>query len=536
MTTTDGTRLDATVWRPDIPTPCPVLLMRQPYGRAIASTLVYAHPAWYAAHGYIVVVQDVRGTGTSEGNFSLFESEEADGAETVAWARTLPGASNRLGMYGFSYQAVTQLLALAGGAVIDAMAPAMTGWTIRTDWAWESGAFAFAASLGWAAQLGAIKARHDNDPDAAAAFQATARTLPLNTADRAYPAVMRRHAALTHYHDWLTHPGPGPYWDRIAPASRLAGRPVDIPMLHIGGWYDQMLMGTLDAHRAIAARTTAEQTLVIGPWTHQPWGRRVGAVDFGPAAASPIDRMQLAFFDRHLKGQGARAEAFTLFDLGARHWRHHPIWPGTTSTPGFLTSHGLAAATTTDGGLAPEPGPHGADTWVHDPWRPAPSLGGHNAQPGGMQDRASLDDRADIAVYTSASFETPLPLCGRVTAELWLTADQPSFDISATLAMVDPAGRSWNLTQGHARIGQADIGRAGKGPHTIAMRATCATIPEGHSLRLSLAGAAFPAFPVNPGTGTPPIDSTAAEERVITLRLDHGGATPSRLLLPVAHH
>ena len=530
MTTAAGTRLDASVWRPNAPGRFPILLMRQPYGRAIASTLVYAHPAWYAAHGYIVVVQDVRGTGTSEGDFRLFEAEEADGAETVAWALDLPGSSGRLGMYGFSYQAVTQLLALAAGAPVHALAPAMTGWTIRTDWAWEGGAFALAAGLGWAAQMGAIKARHDGDATAAAAFEAIARNPPLATADRAMPAAMRPLATATHYHDCLSRPGPDPYWDRIAPAARLADKTVDIPMLHIGGWFDQMLMGTLDAHHAIAARTTAEQTLVIGPWTHQPWGRRVGAVDFGPAAASPIDRMQLVFFDRHLKGQGGRAPPFTLFDLGTRAWRNHRAWPGASQTPCFLTSHGLAAATSTDGGLRPDSALPGSDIWVHDPWRPAPSLGGHNTQgpasPGGMQDRAPLDDRADIAVYTSAVLETQLPLCGRVAAELWITADQPSFDVSATLAMVDPAGRSWNLTQGHARFDTP-------GHCLIDMRATYATIPPGHSLRLSLAGAAFPAFPVNPGTGTSPLHATAAEERVITLRLDHGGPANTRLLLPV---
>ena len=65
MTTPDGVRLDADVWRPDAPGRLPVLLMRQPYGRRIASTLVYAHPAWYAARGYIVAIQDVRGTGIS---------------------------------------------------------------------------------------------------------------------------------------------------------------------------------------------------------------------------------------------------------------------------------------------------------------------------------------------------------------------------------------------------------------------------------------------------------------------------------------
>src|ERR1700721_3115444 len=86
MVTRDGTRLDADIWRPDAPGPFPVLLMRQPYGRRIASTLVYAHPAWYAAHGYIVAIQDVRGTGTSEGEFRLFLDEESDGAHAVAWA------------------------------------------------------------------------------------------------------------------------------------------------------------------------------------------------------------------------------------------------------------------------------------------------------------------------------------------------------------------------------------------------------------------------------------------------------------------
>jgi hypothetical protein len=49
--------------------------MRQPYGRDIASTVVYAHPVWFAAHGYNVVIQDVRGRGDSEGEFYPFRSE-----------------------------------------------------------------------------------------------------------------------------------------------------------------------------------------------------------------------------------------------------------------------------------------------------------------------------------------------------------------------------------------------------------------------------------------------------------------------------
>ena len=53
----------------------PALLMRQPYGKQIASTVTYAHPSWWASQGYLVVIQDVRGQGSSEGEFSGFEQE-----------------------------------------------------------------------------------------------------------------------------------------------------------------------------------------------------------------------------------------------------------------------------------------------------------------------------------------------------------------------------------------------------------------------------------------------------------------------------
>ncbi|MEO0408692.1 MAG: CocE/NonD family hydrolase, partial [Cyanobacteria bacterium P01_A01_bin.135] len=113
LLTQDGVRLDADIYTPDAVGDFPVLLMRQPYGRAIASTVVYAHPRWYAAHGYIVVIQDVRGRGSSGGEFDLFSHEVQDGAETVSWAAALPQSSGAVGMYGFSYQGMTQLFAAA---------------------------------------------------------------------------------------------------------------------------------------------------------------------------------------------------------------------------------------------------------------------------------------------------------------------------------------------------------------------------------------------------------------------------------------
>jgi putative CocE/NonD family hydrolase len=535
MRTSDGCRLDATVWRPEAPGRYPVILMRQPYGRAIASTLVFAHPAWYAAQGYIVAVQDVRGTGTSEGDFRLFLDEEADGAQAIAWAASLDRSTGAVGTYGFSYQANTQYLALAGGGPIGAMAPAMGGWDVRTDWAWENNAFRLGPNLAWGLQMAFVKATHDGDRVAAHALRIAAQSLPLNEPHRTRPEIIRRFGHWTHYEQWLTHPDPGPFWSAFAPAARLANHPLDIPMLHIGGWYDQMLMGTLAAHDAVTAAAQAPQALHIGPWTHQPWGRRSGGIDLGPNAMSQIDAAQVAWFDRHLKGyDGPDLAALNLFDLGSRQWHCFAQWPDLRPMALFLRGDGRAAAASAGTLIEQDPAAgtfrptasslaFGTTHIVHDPWRPAPVLGGHGSPPAGMQDRASLDDRADVAVYNSAPFDRPLFLCGRVAATLTLEADQPSFDIDAVLSMLTPDGRALTLTQGHARIDGAD------GPIQLPMRALCVTVPSGHALRFSLAAAATPSYAINPGTGAAAADFTAPEERVITVAIQHRG---SHLILP----
>ncbi len=216
MTMADGVRLDADLYRPAEGGPFPILLMRQPYGRRIASTVVFAHPRWYAAQGYIVVIQDVRGTGSSEGTFRAFESERADGAETVAWAAALPGSTGRVGMYGFSYQGMTQLLALAGGApALGALAPVMVGWDLHGDWAYEGGAFRLADSVGWGIQMAGIRAGYEKDHEAFLALSRAARALPLADETPAYPDVLRRYSHYGHFTDWVeSEPADAAYWAR----------------------------------------------------------------------------------------------------------------------------------------------------------------------------------------------------------------------------------------------------------------------------------------------------------------------------------
>jgi putative CocE/NonD family hydrolase len=531
METRDGVRLDADLYRPDAPGEFPVLLMRQPYGRRIASTICYAHPAWYAARGYIVLIQDVRGRGTSAGQFRLFADDIADGADTVAWAAELPGSNGAVGMYGFSYQGSNQLLAAAGDApALKALAPAMIGWDLRTDWAYENGAFCLAAGLGWATQIAAENARLAGDEAAFQDLFAASRAMPLFDPIPARPAFMERSRRYSHYFDWVDQPEDASYWRTISPsASADALESAGPPMLFIGGWYDSHLPGTLAGYRRIAAAGKVRAKLIVGPWAHFPWGQKLGALDFRPQAITPIDDLQLRWFDRWLKGvdNGIEQEApVTLFDMGSNEWRQFESWPAHQNRL-FLGGSGHVALDSRDGILAKSPGTAGTDRIVHDPWRPVPPIGGAFGTPPGPIDRAAIDARPDILTFTSDPLQEEQTLAGSIVANLFVTGDMVSFDVACTLSRVTVTGQVLPLADGYLHLPITP-----EGPIEIPMRATCVTLKKGECLRLSIAGASFPAYPVNPGTGQDPTRARQIDAQIITLSVAYGDQSQSYLAIP----
>ena len=109
-TVRDGSTLVADVYRPRGADSSPVLLMRLPYDKTAAeSNFGYAHPSWYTAHGYMVVVQDCRGCGGSGSDWYPFVREAEDGYDTIEWAAQLPGSNGKVGTYGYSYSGYLQL-------------------------------------------------------------------------------------------------------------------------------------------------------------------------------------------------------------------------------------------------------------------------------------------------------------------------------------------------------------------------------------------------------------------------------------------
>jgi uncharacterized protein len=528
MRTRDGVRLDADVYRPAASGTFPVLLMRQPYGRRIASTLVYAHPSWYAAQGFIVVIQDVRGRGTSEGRHRLFADDADDGADTVAWAASLTGSNRAVGMYGFSYQGTNQLLAAARRPeALKALAPAMLGWDLARDWAYENDAFCLAAGLGWATQMAAENARLAGDREAYETLFRASRGLPLQAQNPARPDYLEVLARYSHYGDWLANPPGSAYWDAISPSARAPD--VRVPMLFVGGWYDSHLPGTLAAFKHFFAAGPQATRLVVGPWAHFPWGRRIGGQDFGPDAVTDIDRLQVRWFDHWLKGGAPLAEPpVKLFDMGAKIWRGFAEWPAHALTL-HLTGSGRAAIDEADGALLPEArATEGCDCLVHDPWRPVQAIGGAYGDPPGPADRAAVDARPDVLTFTGEKVRDPLMLAGDVSATLSLTSDAKSFDVSCVLSRVTDDGAAMPLAQGYIRIKDAAQ------PVMIPMRATCTTIARGERPRLSIAASCFPAYPMNPGTGEDPTQSLRMDARIITLGVRHGAAAPSLLRLGYA--
>ncbi|BAZ38936.1 peptidase S15 [Calothrix sp. NIES-4101] len=528
--TRDGVRLDADVYRPDVPGDFPVLLMRQPYGRNIASTVVYAHPSWYAAQGYIVVIQDVRGRGTSEGEFKLFAHEIADGEDSINWAANLPGSNGNVGMYGFSYQGMTQIYAaIAKPPALKTICPAMIGYDLYSDWAYEGNAFCLQTNLAWALQLATETARLGKNDKAYQVLSAAARNLPLHDDTPNYPEVIKLFAPDSYYHDWIKSRQANNYWQQLSPKTYLQN--VDLPMFHIGGWFDTYLRGTLNLYQNMVCRSQFRQQLLVAPWAHIPWGRKVGAADFGVNAISPVDKMQISWFNQFLKGENTGLLDLApvwLFEMGTNMWHSYPNIPKVFQKSYFLSSTGLAGICEDSGSLLenPESLPNTFDIIIHDPWRPVPSLGGHAGIPAGVFERSHIDIRTDVLTYTSKPLEQDLHLTGSIIVEISCFADKPSFDLSAIFSEVKPDGHVYNITQGYRNY------RDGMNESTrkIELQPTSVRITQGNCLRLSLSATCFPAYAMNAGTGEDISQQKLMNSEIITITVN---SSNSRILLPL---
>lgn len=138
----DDVALRVNVYRPPGEGPFPVLMSVHPYGKDVLPRrtrrgwrLSFQHrimnqaepytissetgweapdPVVWVARGYVVINADARGAGTSDGVGSLMSDAEArDVCDLVEWAGTQPWSNGRVGLFGVSYLAISQYKAAA---------------------------------------------------------------------------------------------------------------------------------------------------------------------------------------------------------------------------------------------------------------------------------------------------------------------------------------------------------------------------------------------------------------------------------------
>jgi hypothetical protein len=154
-------------------------------------------------------------------------------------------------------------------------------------------------------------------------------------------------------------------------------------------------------------------------------------------------------------------------------------------------------------------------------------VGGHAIAPAGSLDRSAIDSRNDVATFTSELLAEDLTIAGAISVELYIEADTPSFDVCAVLSEVYPDGRVLCVSQGYCRVDGSPS------PIEIPCQAIAQRIARGQRLRLSVSGACFPAYPVNPGTGQRPAEARAIDAQPIALTLRSGKGFPSVVQLSV---
>ena len=541
----DGTRLVSDHYYPPQPGPAPTILMRQPYGRAVASTVVYAQPVWFAAQGYNVVIQDVRGRGESTGEFYPFRHEGRDGKATIEWLARRPECNGRIGMYGFSYQGLTQLLAAAERpAALQCISPAQTAGDLFSGWFYHQGAYRLASSVGWALQLLRGDARTRRLQAASRHLEEAATRLPALMASGPYSriACLTARGLPTYHRDWTSHRKAAPWWARYDISTRMDR--IQIPALHLWGWYDTYLDGSEQLYQRLQAESKAPQYLVAGPWSHIPWSRYCGEVDHGPDAILDTDRLLLRWFNHWLKDSGdfAGEPPVRSFALGENRWHRMTSWPQRSSDTlavqrWFLDSDGRANSIQGDGRLGPEvpSGMRPRDGFVYEPEVPA-AAPGPGAAPGPfLQNRQ--DSMNNVLAYTSPVLTEAVRVAGRPRVCLHATSRTASADLVAKLVRVLPDGRSFNVCLGIARSSWL-FGAQGLEPDRVQcwefdLEPTHCVFLPGERLRLVISGSAFPLYDRNPGSTVSPEAADSWDWIQNQQQLLHDPDHPSCLHLPL---
>ncbi len=548
MKTRDGVILRADIYRPDAEGKFPVILERTPYDKRTSGGVRSC--LRFAAEGYICIRQDVRGRFASGGDWYPWKYESTDGYDTVEWGAALPYSNGKVGMYGGSYLGATQLLAaMAAPPHLVGIMPALAPSNSYAHWAYQGGAFARMPIQAWTTRMATNtlerRLRKNSQPW---------RDVKRPAAD--YPLLELGTAAglADYYFDYLAHPAYDDYWKQWSVDERFAQ--IQVPALHVGGWYDPFLDGTLRSYTGIKSKGGSDaarrgQRLVVVAGGHAGSGPKVGDVDFGKDSVLDTFALAIRWYDYLLKGidNGMASEKpVRIFVMGKNVWRDEDDWRLARAkvTRFYLHSGGKANTLNGDGTLSTTPpATEPADRYVYDPADPTPTRGGTGDtgldpvnSPAGPIDQRPLQARSDVLVYTTPAFQKDTEVSGPVSLELYVSSSAVDTDFAAKLIDVWPNGFAQNLANGILRaryrnsMEKAELMHPGQVCKlTIDLWATSNVFLAGHKLQVEIASSDFPYFDRNPNTGESPESATTQIKATNVVYHDRDHA--SALIVPV---
>ena len=477
----DKVDLNATLYLPKTPDgslpKTPVIFTLTPY----ISDTYHARGAYFASHGYVLALVDVRGRGNSAGEFEPFANEPRDGHDVVEWLATQPFCDGKVATWGGSYAGFDQwatakefpphlttiVPAAAAHPGLDFPSSNNIGMSYDMQW--------FTLTSGHTPQNNLFA---DQKFWRTKFLDAYKKHLPFKSLDSfvGNPSV--------NFQRILKHPTADAYYDAMLP-TREQFQKIAQPILTITGQYDGDELGALTFYRDHLANASsqvrAKHFLIIGPWDHA--GTRtptdeVGGVKFGPGAIVDLNDLHRQWYDWTMKA-GPKPEflknqvVYYLLapgNSGANgEWKYVDNLETLTANPKtfYLDSkNGDANGVFRSGSLNETQPNSGTDTFVYDPMD---LRRGENVEGIDPKEKTAAIDQTfalsigkDGLVYHTDPLPNETPLVGCPAVKLWVSIDTPDVDLECDLYEIHPDGTSVALWSDVRRLRYRDSLREAK--------------------------------------------------------------------------
>lgn len=577
----DGARLYTAVYEPKFEVEAkPIMLSRTPYSlkpygfeagedpsvelqkysKGMRSDLLN-----YAADGYVIVLQNVRGTFLSEGDYENVRphlsgkagglgkkhlvDEATDTYDTVEWLLKNTHNNGNVGVKGVSYPGFyATMAALSRHPAIKAVSPQapVTDWFMGDD-AHHNGALCLTDSY----RFGSSMYRERKAPS-------TKGLSKLVNIDNDIYEYFRGKSlsdlsaffgdTLAFWNRMEEHPDYDRFWKDRNPSNHLAK--IEPAILVTGGFYDaEDCYGAFATYNALK-RLSPDCALYLaaGPWKHGGWTDRkenhISGAWFGDGSASHyLDVVEYPFFTYYLEGKGSAPAKVNVLPssetMAAKMEKvdSEPLWMTYTSWPPKECSAARIFLTTTDSlNMSGRSTAHGFRTFTSSPTDPVPYMDvKSNSRDYGYMaaDQSFASARNDVLTYSGKVLSDTLHFAGPVMAHIEFILNLPDgrkakdldADIVVKLIDVRPDGYQMLVrgdvmpTRYRDGFGKPKASKSGK---VYCVDFTMCDIDHyflpGHSLMIQIQGSWFPVIAMNPQTFVSnPYKAVDSDYRPITI-------------------